>query len=78
MATIWTWPRRTWLAWKRGVKARAATSAKVASVASFFVSRIDTQIDNAVEAKIKDGDAASAELKGLAGQGRHRQRQGRL
>ncbi|HXQ45991.1 MAG TPA: bifunctional transaldolase/phosoglucose isomerase [Caulobacteraceae bacterium] len=39
----------------------------IAGVASFFVSRIDTQIDNAIDARIKAGDAASAALAGLKG-----------
>ena len=38
---------------------------KVASVASFFVSRIDAKIDAAIDAKLKDGgDPRLAELKG--------------
>ena len=49
------------------LKGRGGDISKVAGVASFFVSRIDTQIDNAIEARIKAGDPASAELKGLLG-----------
>ena len=42
-----------------------AAVAKVASVASFFVSRIDAKIDAALDAKLKDGgDPALADLKG--------------
>jgi transaldolase/glucose-6-phosphate isomerase len=42
-----------------------AAVAKVASVASFFVSRIDAKIDAAIDAKLKDGgDQDLAELKG--------------
>src|SRR5579871_3653291 len=40
---------------------------KMAGVASFFVSRIDTQIDNAIEARVKGGDPRSNELEALKG-----------
>jgi transaldolase/glucose-6-phosphate isomerase len=40
---------------------------KIASVASFFVSRIDAQIDKAIDARIKAGDAESDALKAIRG-----------
>jgi transaldolase len=40
---------------------------RIASVASFFVSRIDTQIDKAIDQRIKDGDAESEALRALRG-----------
>jgi transaldolase/glucose-6-phosphate isomerase len=42
---------------------------RIASVASFFVSRIDTEVDNRIEAKIKEAKdpAAKAKLEGLLG-----------
>ena len=40
---------------------------KIASVASFFVSRIDAQIDKAIDARVKDGDAESDALKAIRG-----------
>lgn len=40
---------------------------KIASVASFFVSRIDTKIDDAIDARIKAGDAESEALKAIRG-----------
>jgi transaldolase/glucose-6-phosphate isomerase len=49
------------------LKAKGGDVSRIGGVASFFVSRIDTQIDNAIEAKIKAGDPASTELKGLLG-----------
>jgi len=55
------------LAGLEALKAAGGDVSKIGGVASFFVSRIDTQIDNAIEARIKAGDPASAELKGLAG-----------
>jgi transaldolase len=39
----------------------------IASVASFFVSRIDAQIDKAIDQRIKDGDAQSDALRALRG-----------
>ena len=50
----------------------APTPSKVASVASFFVSRVDTVVDKELE---KNG---SAEARGVARQDRHRQFQSRL
>jgi transaldolase/glucose-6-phosphate isomerase len=55
------------LAGLEALKAAGGDVSRIGGVASFFVSRIDTQIDNAIEAKIKAGDPASAELKGLLG-----------
>jgi len=40
---------------------------KIASVASFFVSRIDTKIDDAIDARVKAGDAESEALKAVRG-----------
>lgn len=40
---------------------------RIASVASFFVSRIDAQIDKTIDQRIKDGDAESAALRALRG-----------
>lgn len=40
---------------------------RIASVASFFVSRIDTQIDKAIDARVKEGDPESAALTALRG-----------
>ncbi len=57
-------------AWLAGLEARVATGQpvdKIASVASFFVSRIDTDIDKAIDARVKAGDAESAALKALRG-----------
>ncbi len=53
-----------------GLEARVAKGEpidKVASVASFFVSRIDAEIDKAIDARIKDGDAESDALKAIRG-----------
>ncbi|CAN7624338.1 transaldolase [Phenylobacterium sp. LjRoot219] len=41
--------------------------AKVHGVASFFVSRIDTAIDKAIDARVQAGDAEAAALKALRG-----------
>lgn len=41
--------------------------AKVHGVASFFVSRIDTAIDKAIDARVAGGDAEAAALKALRG-----------
>lgn len=46
--------------------AKGGDPRRVASVASFFVSRIDTAVDAALDAKIKAGDAGLAALKGKA------------
>ena len=51
---------------------RCADPSKVASVASFFVSRVDTMVDKALE------NIGSDEAKGFDGQNRHRQFQSRL
>ena len=40
---------------------------RLASVASFFVSRIDTKIDKAIDARVETGDPESAALKALRG-----------
>jgi transaldolase/glucose-6-phosphate isomerase len=40
---------------------------RIASVASFFVSRIDAQIDKAIDQRIKDGDANSDALRAVRG-----------
>lgn len=53
-----------------GLEARVSANQpidKIASVASFFVSRIDTQIDRAIDQRIQDGDAESAALRALRG-----------
>ena len=56
-----------------------ATVDRVASVASFFVSRIDSAVDALLEEKMKTATGADkARMLRPAGQGRHRQRQGRL
>ncbi|MBV1691981.1 transaldolase [Novosphingobium sp. G106] len=44
---------------------RGADVSRVASVASFFVSRIDSRIDAAIDARVKAGDAETAALKAL-------------
>ena len=40
---------------------------RIASVASFFVSRIDGMIDKAIDARLKDGDAEADALKAVRG-----------
>jgi transaldolase/glucose-6-phosphate isomerase len=40
---------------------------RIASVASFFVSRIDSKIDDKIDARLKDGDAESDALKAVRG-----------
>lgn len=40
---------------------------RIASVASFFVSRIDTKIDDAIDARVKAGDAEAEALKAVRG-----------
>ena len=40
---------------------------RIASVASFFVSRIDTTIDKQIDARVKDGDAEADALKAVRG-----------
>lgn len=37
---------------------------RIAAVASFFVSRVDSAVDQRLDARISDGDAGAAELKG--------------
>ena len=57
-------------AYMEGLEARVAKGEpidKVASVASFFVSRIDTQIDKAIDERVKDGDPEADALKALRG-----------
>jgi len=46
---------------------RGEDVSRVSSVASFFVSRIDTQIDKAIDARVKAGDAESETLTALRG-----------
>ena len=51
-----------------GLEARVAKGedvSRVASVASFFVSRIDTRIDKAIDARVQAGDAEAEALKVL-------------
>jgi transaldolase/glucose-6-phosphate isomerase len=53
-----------------GLEARVAKGEpidRIASVASFFVSRIDTQIDKKIDARIAAGDAEADALKALRG-----------
>ena len=53
-----------------GLEARVAKGEpieRLASVASFFVSRIDTKIDGAIDARVAKGDPESAALKALRG-----------
>ena len=40
---------------------------RIASVASFFVSRIDTMIDKQIDQRVKDGDAQAEALKAMRG-----------
>ena len=47
--------------------ARGEDISRISSVASFFVSRIDTRIDKAIDARLKAGDAESQALAGLRG-----------
>jgi transaldolase/glucose-6-phosphate isomerase len=57
-------------AYVAGLEARVASGEpidRIASVASFFVSRIDAQIDKKIDARIKDGDAEGEALKALRG-----------
>ena len=48
-------------------KAKGGDLSKVHGVASFFVSRIDTQIDKKIDERVKAGDAEAEALKGLRG-----------
>ncbi|EJL22740.1 bifunctional transaldolase/phosoglucose isomerase [Novosphingobium sp. AP12] len=57
-------------AYLAGLEARVARGEpidRIASVASFFVSRIDTQIDKAIDERIGDNDAQSDRLEALRG-----------
>ena len=57
-------------AFTAGLEARAAKGEaidRIASVASFFVSRIDAQIDKAIDQRLKDGDPESEALKAVRG-----------
>jgi transaldolase/glucose-6-phosphate isomerase len=57
-------------AYLAGLEARVAKGEpidRIASVASFFVSRIDTQIDKAIDARVEQGDAEGDRLKALRG-----------
>ena len=47
--------------WK-ALKAAGAIE-RIGGVASFFVSRIDTQIDGKIDARVRAGDAAASALK---------------
>jgi transaldolase/glucose-6-phosphate isomerase len=55
------------LAGLEALKAGGGDVAKIGGVASFFVSRIDTQIDNRIDARVKAGDADAAALEALKG-----------
>jgi transaldolase len=58
------------LAHAEGLEARVAKSEPIetiASVASFFVSRIDAQIDKKIDERLKAGDAESEALKAVRG-----------
>ncbi|SRR5579871_408231 len=62
--------RRVIDAYLRGLERRAASAAplhQVASVASFFVSRIDTEVDKRLESRIKAAPADAVRLRGLLG-----------
>ncbi|MDE8652789.1 bifunctional transaldolase/phosoglucose isomerase [Novosphingobium album (ex Liu et al. 2023)] len=57
-------------AYLAGLEARAAGGedvSRIASVASFFVSRIDTRIDTVIDARVKAGDAEAEALRALRG-----------
>lgn len=56
-------------AYLRGLEERAAQGLaidSIASVASFFVSRVDTKVDARLETLMKSGDSQAAGLRGLA------------
>ncbi|MES2058546.1 MAG: transaldolase, partial [Pseudomonadota bacterium] len=58
------------LAYVSGLEKRAGRGEpinRIASVASFFVSRIDTRIDDAIDARVAAGDAESDALKAVRG-----------
>ena len=57
-------------AWLAGLEARAAKGEpvdRIASVASFFVSRIDSKIDKTVDERLQAGDPEAEALKALRG-----------
>lgn len=57
-------------AYVAGLEARVARGedvSRIASVASFFVSRIDARIDEAIDARVAAGDAETEALKSLRG-----------
>jgi transaldolase/glucose-6-phosphate isomerase len=56
-----------YIAGLENLKATGGDVSKVASVASFFVSRIDAQIDKKIDDRVAAGDAASADLKRVRG-----------
>ena len=58
------------LAFVEGLEKRAARGEaidRIASVASFFVSRIDTKIDDEIDARVQAGDAEADALKAVKG-----------
>jgi transaldolase len=58
------------LAYVEGLEARVQNGedvGRIASVASFFVSRIDTKIDDEIDRRVKDGDAEADALKAIKG-----------
>lgn len=62
----------TFMAYIEGLEARAAKGediSKIASVASFFLSRIDSKVDDLIDAKIKGAtdEGVKAKLEGLKG-----------
>ena len=57
----------TFLAGLEDRLARGEDVSRISSVASFFVSRIDTRIDEAIDARVKAGDAESDALAALRG-----------
>ena len=57
-------------AYMLGLEARVAKGEpinRIASVASFFVSRIDAEIDKAIDARVQSGDAETEALKAVRG-----------
>ncbi|MGG6430437.1 bifunctional transaldolase/phosoglucose isomerase [Acetobacter ghanensis] len=56
-----------WLSGLEDLKARGGDISQVASVASFFVSRIDGKIDAAIDRRVKAGDKDAESLKALRG-----------
>jgi transaldolase/glucose-6-phosphate isomerase len=57
-------------AYMEGLEARVAQGKaidRIASVASFFVSRIDTEVDKQIDARVSKGDKESEALRGLRG-----------